>query len=60
MLQTVYKLNLKPKTILELKRALQQIRNGLPQTLLYRLNAFAPLSKPLVRCKNLGDISYIC
>jgi len=32
MLQTIYKLNLKPKTILELKAALQQIQDNLPQT----------------------------
>jgi len=32
MLQTFYKLNLKPKTILALKDALQQIRDDLPQT----------------------------
>jgi len=32
MLQTFYKLNLKPNTILELKGALQQIWDNLPQT----------------------------
>jgi len=32
MLHTFYKLNLKPKTILELKGALQQIRDDLLQT----------------------------
>ena len=32
MLQTLYKLNLKPKTILKLKGGLQQIRDDSPQT----------------------------
>jgi len=32
MLQTLYKLNLKPKTIMVSKDALRQIRDDLPQT----------------------------
>jgi len=32
MLQTFYELNLKPKTVIELKGALQPIRDNLPQT----------------------------
>jgi len=32
MLQTFYKLNLKPRPLFELKGALQQIRDDLPQT----------------------------
>jgi len=49
MLQTFYKLNLKPKTILELKAALQQIQDDLPRRLSqHHLNACI-----LVSCKHL-------
>jgi len=50
MLQTFYKLNLKSKTILELKGALQQIRDDLPQTSQYRQNACT-----LADCKNFEN-----
>jgi len=40
MFQAFHKLPPKPKTILELKSALQQIRNDLPQTIKKDVNEF--------------------
>jgi len=48
MLQAFHKLQSKPKTIPELKSALQQIWNDLPQTTI--INAVNDFRKPLNAC----------